>query len=181
MESFDLDSFVHQLRKAASSPQAPAQMRTLMQKAFAEPAAIRTAMSGFSGEEEVLFEDDTVSIWYCGFDPTKHVPPHDHQTHAIIGVYEGAELNHFYLPGDGSLEHRSSKQLNPGDVISLAPNTIHSVETADANISCAIHVYLAPLTTIRRSLFDWDTGSAEPLRTDNMEAATRLSTKKAFA
>ncbi len=168
---FDLNDFIGSLREAALQADAPKQVRALMTEAFRDPAAVREAMSGFSGEEEILFEDDTVSIWYCGFDPAKHVPPHDHQTTATIGVYQGAEKNHFYLAGDGKLEHKTTKQVGPGDVIAIGPDAIHSVESCNGEFSYAIHVYLAPLTRLERSLFDWETGAAEPF-TD--EAYARL-------
>ena len=171
MAAFELDSFVAQLRDAALRDDAPKRVRALMTETFRDHASIRTAMSGFSGEEEVLYEDDSVSIWYVGFDPARHVPPHDHQTRAFIGVYDGSEKNHFYLVGDGVLEHKTTKRVDPGDVISIGPDAIHSVETADDRFCYGIHVYLGPLTRIERSLFDWDSGAAE-LFTD--EAYDRL-------
>ncbi len=177
MPGFDLDSFVQQLREAARQDDAPKRVRTLMTEAFRDVDAVRAAMAGFSGEEEILFEDDSVSIWYCGFDPHKHVPPHDHQTTATIGVYDGVENNHFYLAGANGLEHKSTRRVEPGDVIAIGPNAIHSVETADDRVSYAIHVYLAPLTTIERSLFDWDSGDAVPFNDDNYARLERASVK----
>ena len=177
MSEFDLDTFVLQLREAARTDDAAKRVRELMTDAFRDVDAVRAAMSGFSGEEEVLFEDDSVSIWYCGFDPLKHVPPHDHQTTATIGVYDGVENNHFYLAGENGLEHKSTKRVEPGDVIAIGPSAIHSVETADERVSYAIHVYLAPLTTIERSLFDWDSGTAMPFNDDNYARLERSSVK----
>ena len=114
--------------------------------------AIKDAMPAFENDDEVLFEDDNVSIWFVRFMPGLHVPPHDHQTTATIGVYEGAEDNHFYLHEGGQLVQKTTKRVGPGDVIALKPEGIHSVEAADGRQSCGIHVYLARLTTIERSL-----------------------------
>ena len=177
MADFNLDSFIERLRAAALEDDAGKQVRALMTDAFRDPKAIKTAMAGYSGEEEVLFEDDSVSIWYVGFDPHKHVPPHDHQTQAFIGVYDGIENNHFYLVGDGELEHKTTKQVESGDVIAIGPEAIHSVETANDQFCYGIHVYLGPLTRIERSLFDWETGTAE-LFTD--EAYDRLLRQSAI-
>jgi predicted metal-dependent enzyme (double-stranded beta helix superfamily) len=116
-----------------------------------------------------------VSIWYCGFDPRKHVPPHDHQTTATIGVYAGKENNHFYTVGEDGLEHRSTRVVEPGEVIAIGPEAIHSVETADQEFSYAIHVYLGPLTTIERSLFEWDSGRALPFNDENYARLERPS------
>ena len=175
MSTFDLDAFVSDLREAAVRDDAKKQVRALMNQAFQDPEAVKAAMSGFSGEEEVLFEDETVSIWYVGFDPTKHVPPHDHQTTAFIGVYDGKEKNHFYLVGDGVLEHKTTKVVEPGNVISIGPDAIHSVETANDQFCYGIHVYLGPLTTIERSLFDWDSGVAEPFTDEAYDRLERAS------
>ena len=173
MSEFNLEVFIQQLRAAAKEVDAQERVHALMTEAFRNPVAVKSAMAGYSGDEEVLFEDDSVSIWYCGFDPKIHVPPHNHRTSATIGVYEGVENNHFYLSENGTLEHKSTKCLRAGDVISLGPDTIHTVETADEHYSYGIHVYLAPLTTIERSLFDWDTGEARPFTDENYEKLRR--------
>ena len=62
----------------------------------------------------------------------------------------------------------------PGDVISLKPDGIHSVEAADGKPSRGIHVYLAKLTQIERSLFDWDSGEPRPFTDDNYYAMKRI-------
>ncbi len=179
MADFDLDELVDQLREAAVHADAQRTVRSLLTRAFHDLDAVERAMSRFSGDDEVLFEDTTVSIWYCRFDPALHVPPHDHQTPAIIGVYRGIENNHFYLPEGGKLVWKSTKRLEPGDVIGIGPSAIHSVETADENDSYGIHVYLAALTAIERSLFDWNTGEAGPFTRERYDQMLRPSTTSA--
>lgn len=175
MANFELETFVEQLRGAATQVDAKQQVRRLMDAAFSNPQSIAAAMPDFDGDDEILFEDDTVSIWYCRFMPGTHVPPHDHQTAATIGVYLGAENNHFYLQEEGQLRHKSSRRVGPGEVIAIKPSGIHSVEAADGQPSYAIHVYLAPLTRVERSLFDWESGEASPFSDDNFEAMKRGS------
>lgn len=175
MPDFDLDEFVDELRKAARAEQPVKRVRELMTEAFRDPAAIGAAMPEFENDDEILFEDDSVSIWFVRFMPGLHVPPHDHQTTATIGVYEGAEDNHFYLREAGHLVHKSTRRVEPGDVIALKPDGIHSVEAANGKQSCAIHVYLAKLTTIERSLFDWESGEAAPFTDDNYDRMKRLT------
>ena len=173
MPGFDLDGFVQQLRAAARTGQPAKKVRALMIEAFRDPDAIRAAMPEFDSDDEVLFEDDSVSIWFVRFVPGLHVPPHDHQTTATIGVYAGAENNHFYLREDGRLAHRSSRRVGPGEVIAIGPDGIHSVEAADGAPSRGIHVYLAALSRIERSLFDWDSGEARPFTDENYDAMLR--------
>ena len=175
MSSFNLDTFIADLRDAANGKDASKAVRSLMNEAFEDVDAIKSAMAGFSGFEEVLYEDETVSIWYVGFNPDDHVPPHDHQIQAFIGVYEGVEKNHFYLAGDGELEHKTTKLVEPGDVIAIGPDGIHSVETANDQGCFGIHVYLGPLTTVERSLFDWETGAAQAFNEDSFNQMIRPS------
>ena len=175
MAEFDLDNFIQQLRAAAREDEPVKTVRELMTGAFSDPQAIKAAMPHFDNDDEVLFEDDTVSIWFVRFVPGLHVPPHDHQTTATIGVYEGAEDNYFYLREGGRLVHKSTRRVGPGEVIALKPDGIHSVEAANDANSCGIHVYLAKLTTIERSLFDWETGAALPFTDDNYEQMKRLT------
>ena len=151
MSTFDLEAFITELRSAAKQEDAVKAVRALMNGA------------------------DSVSIWYVGFNPDDHVPPHDHQIQAFIGVYDGAEKNHFYLAGDGVLEHKTTKLVEPGDVIAIGPDGIHSVETADDRYCYGIHVYLGPLTRVERSLFDWETGAAEPFTDDAFDRLIRES------
>jgi len=175
MADFELNAFVQQLRTAAVEDEPVKRVRELMTDAFRDPASIATAMPEFDQDDEILFEDDTVSIWFVRFAPGLHVPPHDHQTTATIGVYEGAEDNHFYLCEAGRLVHKSSRRVAPGEVIALKPEGIHSVEAADNLQCCGIHVYLAKLTTIERSLFDWDSGVAIPYTDENYEKMKRVA------
>ena len=173
MADFDLDDFVQQLRAAALENEPIKKVRELMNDAFRDPAAIAAAMPVFENDDEILYEDDSVSIWFVRFVPGLHVPPHDHQTTATIGVYEGAEENHFYLCEPGALVHKTSRRVGTGDVVALKPDGIHSVEAADGKPSCGIHVYLARLSTIERSLFDWETGVATPFTDDNYDLLKR--------
>lgn len=175
MADFNLDDFIQQLRAASRKSEPVKKVRDLMSAAFRDPQAIKDVMPAFENDDEVLFEDDSVSIWFVRFMPGLHVPPHDHQTTATIGVYEGAEDNHFYLREDGQLVHKTTKRVGPGDVIALKPDGIHSVEAADGSQSCGIHVYLARLTTIERSLFDWETGAAMPFTDENYDLMKRLT------
>lgn len=175
MADFNLDDFIQQLRTASRESEPVKKVRDLMSAAFRDPQAIKDAMPAFENDDEVLFEDDSVSIWFVRFMPGLHVPPHDHQTTATIGVYEGAEDNHFYLREGGHLVQKTTKRVGPGDVIALKPDGIHSVEAADGSQSCGIHVYLAALTTIERSLFDWETGAAMPFTDENYDLMKRLT------
>ncbi len=75
----------------------------------------------------------------------------------------------------GRLVHKTTRRVAPGDVIALKPEGIHSVEAASGVQSCGIHVYLAKLSTIERSLFDWESGEACPFDDDNYDLMKRVA------
>ncbi len=175
MSEFVLEDFVQELRAAALAEEPVKRVRESMTEAFRDPAAIRATMPAYDNDDEILFEDDSISIWFVRFVPGLHVPPHDHQTTATLGVYEGAEDNHFYLREPGRLVHMTTRRVGPGDVIALKPEGIHSVEAANGEQSCGIHVYLAKLTTIERSLFDWESGEACPFSDENYDLMKRIA------
>lgn len=162
MGQFDLERLIADLRAAAYAADAQARVRVIMTRALSDPHAVQAAMSGFDGDEVILFEDDSLTVMYCGFDPAKHVPPHDHRIDVTIGVYAGGEVNHFYVAGERGLERKTSRELGPGDVMQMGPDAIHSVETAGDAFSYAIHVYLGRLKQIERALYDWQTGEPIP-------------------
>ena len=57
----------------------------------------------------------------------------------------------------------------------MGPDAIHSVESANHEATYGIHVYLARLTTISRSLYDWDSGQAVPFNDDDFNRLQRTS------
>ncbi|MCP4332750.1 MAG: hypothetical protein GY785_08855 [Gammaproteobacteria bacterium] len=175
MSEFAPEDFVQELRATALAEEPIKRVRELMTEAFRDPASIRATMPAYDNDDEILFEDDSISIWFVRFVPGLQVPPHDHRTTATIGVYEGVEDNHLYLYEPGRLVHKTTRRVGPGDVIALKPEGIHSVEAADGVQSCGIHVYLAKLTTIERSLFDWESGEACPFNDENYELMKRVT------
>ena len=160
MTSFGLDDFVEQLKAASRSDQPGRNVRHLMDQAFADPKQIEQALPSFEQDDTILFEDEHVSIWHSRFQPGLHVPPHDHQTPAVIGLYKGRERNSFYDVEEGKLTLKGTKELVPGDVLAIGSEGIHSVEALGDQPCSGIHVYLSSLTTIERSLFDWESGKA---------------------
>ena len=162
MANFDLNTFTDQLRSASKQTDAKIQVYKLMQQAFSAPEEISKNLPKFAKENDVmLFEDKNISIWHSRFPANLIVPPHDHQLVAMIGVYQGVEKNKFYLPENGKLIHKSTQYIKSGDIALIEPDSIHSVQTANNQPCYAIHVYLGKLTTIKRSLFNRETGEAQ--------------------
>jgi len=171
---FDLDAFIAALRAAAAGERPGRAVRTLLQQAVGRPDALRAALSDLAdGDETLLFEDDTVSIWHCRFHPEREVPPHEHRMPALIGVFAGTEANTFYRRGAAGLERVKTRRVAAGEVLAIGDAGIHSVSAAGTAPSHAVHVYLGPLSAVERSLFDWQTGAPRPLTDANFQTLTR--------
>ena len=173
MSNFNTETFVAEIRDAARGERAVQKIRDIMQEAVNDTQAVAAALGPFDGDDIILYEDETISIQHCRFDPGLHVPPHDHRITAIIGVYAGGEINHFYTAGDGPIKHKATKRVLPGDVVSMGPEAIHSVEAATGDCGYAIHVYLGPLSTVERSLYDWDSGAVYRYTRDKYDELLR--------
>ena len=173
MQSFDLDTFVEQLKSAAKADHAYHTVRQLMDATFAHVDIVARDMPELADEDKVLYEDEHISIWYVHFIPQLVVPPHDHQTQVAIGIIRGSERNYLFRQQADGLQLTGTAELNPGDTFYLGPKAIHAATACSTTPCNGIHVYMAPLTKIQRSLFDWDTGAARCFDDDNYEQLKR--------
>jgi 3-mercaptopropionate dioxygenase len=154
-----VQDLVQKLRNAAATETPNEAVQALLTDLVADPQRVRDMLPNYVENDVILFEDDSISIWHCRFMPGFAVPAHDHQTHATIAVYDGAERNDFFEKGaDGSLSKTREVVLEAGGILEIGPDDIHSVACASETPCCGIHVYLAALTQIERSLFDTERG-----------------------
>ena len=173
MQSFNLDTFVEQLKATSKQEDAYAQVRNLMDTTFAHADIINRDMPAMPEDDKVLYEDEYSSIWYVHFVPELVVPPHDHQTQVAIGIIRGSERNYLFRQHEDNLQLTGTAELNPGDTFYLGPKAIHAATACSPTPCNGIHVYMAPLTKIQRSLFDWDTGEARSFDDDTYEQLKR--------
>ena len=163
-----VQDLVQVLRTAAASETPAEAVRSVLENFVEDPQRAKDLLPTFEDNDVILHEDDSVSIWHCRFMPGFAVPAHDHQTHATIAVYDGAERNDFFERGeDGSLSKTHQVELCPGDVAQIGPDDIHAVACAGDTPCQGIHVYLAALTQVDRSLFDIESGEEMKFSDDN--------------
>ncbi|MEM9418257.1 MAG: hypothetical protein AAGA25_04260 [Planctomycetota bacterium] len=124
-------------------------------------------------DEVHLFEDGTVSIWNCRFQPNVVIPPHEHKMPVWIGVISGAEQNIFYRRDDDGLHEIGTRTIQPGEVVAISEDAIHAVTAEGDEPSDALHVYLGPLTQVERDLFDGVSGEVVPFTEENFERLKR--------
>lgn len=162
------------LREAGRADAPVRAVRARLEEAIRAPDAFRAALPALGdGDETLLFEDESVSIWHCRFHPDREVPPHEHRMPAFIGVFSGVEINTFYRRGGAGLERVSTQPVHVGETLAIGEAGVHSVRAGGQTASHAIHVYLGPLTAVERCLFDWESGAAQPLNDASFAAHSR--------
>lgn len=168
-----VQDLVQQLRNAAVAETPSEAVEALLTSFVADPQRARETLPTYVENDVILFEDDSISIWHCRFVPGFAVPAHDHQTHATIAVYDGAERNDFFEKStNGTLSKKREVVLEAGGVMQIGPDEIHSVACASETPCCGIHVYLAALTQIERSLFDTERGEEMRFSDENYNRLT---------
>ena len=162
--SFNLDDFVGQC-KAAVAEEKPQQVIAQIVGEAVEAADSLMAEIGKPERAAVekLYVSDELTILNVIWAPKMTIMPHNHNTWAIIGVYEGREDNIFWrrLEGDdkGHLEAAGAKTIAAGEVAKLGTNIVHSVTNPTSVFTGAIHVYGGNFFEIPRS--EWDPLSLE--------------------
>lgn len=171
--SFNYTEFVEKIRAAASSKTPTKSVREELASTLVSAELKSSGLPQQDEDEILLFEDDTVSIWSCRFDPKFVMPPHEHKMEVHIGVVSGHEKNIMFRKDDGALKHIKSLIVKPGEVLSIGADALHAVTANGDTHSHALHVYLGPLTKVKRDLFDWKTGAAIDFTMENFESMKR--------
>ncbi len=173
MTAFSFETMVQDLRACVGSPDPQVAIRTFLEELVQNSAPLLAASDQLSDPETLFFEDADLSIWHCRFQPGTIMPPHEHLLPVFIACYAGEEKSILYQAGDAGLEHISDLSASAGDVILLDQDAIHAVTAEGTHPSEAIHVYLGPLMTLKRDLFDWESGDAVPFTMDAFERMKR--------
>ena len=165
--SFTFEGFVQDIRAAALQPDASEAVRSTLQRYVLNPEPIIAATPQGGDDEIMLFEDDTLSIWWCRFEPHVIMPPHEHKLEVHIATYSGGEKNVIFKRDAGKLIHDSTHVVQAGEVFSLDKDGLHAVGGDGDQQSLSLHVYMGPLTTLKRDLFEWTTGEPVAFTMDN--------------
>lgn len=171
--SFNYPDFVEKMRTAANSQTPTKLVREGLTAIVGNSELQNTGLPEQVEDEILLFEDDSVSIWSCRFDPDFVMPPHEHKMEVHIGVVSGQEKNIMFRQEDGALKHLESVVVNSGEILSIDADALHAVTASGEKHSHALHVYLGPLTKVKRGLFDWTTGATVDFTMENFEKMKR--------
>ncbi|NNK67016.1 MAG: hypothetical protein HKO95_09785 [Rhodobacteraceae bacterium] len=152
-----------------------AAVKTLLAETIRNAEAMQAATPADGDDEIQLFEDDTLSIWRCRFQPDVILPPHEHKLKVMIATYGGTEKSWLYERKDGQLVETGTITAAEGEIIELDKDAIHAVTGDGGKPSLAIHVYFGPLMALSRDLFDWETGAAVEFSMENLHAMQKPS------
>jgi len=159
---FDKDQFVADCRAALAGADSVRNIREVVARTVADPAAVVAGLGEPKGGGIVPIHrspDLTIInvLWPVGMV----IMPHNHNTWAVIGVYGGREDNILWrrLPTDSArgIEAAGAKSLCTRDSLAFGPDVIHSVVNPSAGVTGAIHVYGRDFFAIERS--EWDPDS----------------------
>ena len=105
--------------------------------------------------------DHTLAIFAGAWLSGRGAPPHNHGTWAVVAGVVGAERHTLWTrtddgsrPGHAEIQRQEDRVIGPGDVLTLQPDSIHSVINDTASVSVSFHVYGKHVNHTERSQFD---------------------------
>lgn len=153
---FDLARFLENCLAARAGADPVPAIAALVRAAVAGPDGLRRAFpeSDADPDEQVVHACANLTVLLVRLTPGLEYPPHDHGMPAVIGAYEGAEVNRYWRPAGGGLVPVTTRLLGIGEVEQMGPSVIHSVANPGRSRSCGLHVYLGDLFGRPRHLWD---------------------------
>ncbi|MEM7744177.1 MAG: hypothetical protein AAF409_10755 [Pseudomonadota bacterium] len=156
---FDLERFVSDCRDAVHEDATHKAVAEVVRRAMDDPAGVRDAIGApAAGGITPIYRSEDLTILNLVWKPMMTVMPHNHETWAVIGIYEGREDNIFWRrvkdDPDGRIEAAGAKALSTGCVAPMGKDIIHSVTNPIQRYTGAIHVYGADFFEIER--LEWE-------------------------
>lgn len=120
------------------------------------PNEVMEAMSHFDTDEEIIYVDDEVSVYYLATTPKILYPPHEHGMEAISAIYKGTETHIFYDRDGENVKKRSQVRFQAPAVVDMTVETVHAILNEDKEPNESLHFYFGDLVTQKRTLWDAD-------------------------
>ena len=165
---------VFALKEAAQGPHALQQVRRVLhgwRERIGEVADALDYISGTGGNAlQACYRTPDLSVLKVSFPAGRRTPPHDHGSWAAILVLSGAEKNTLYKPNaDGGLDYANEVVLEPGAILTMAPDAAHVAECLGDEPAIGLHVYGGDVLGVARHMWDPETLERHPLEWDRYE------------
>src|SRR5579871_1787606 len=113
---FDLQRFIDDCLVAVRGPGASGRVLRLMREAMTDTASVKQAITPLDPSVNVLdappvYRSDELTILNVTLRPGAASIAHDHRMWAVIGIYEGREVNTFYRRSEVGLETRNQRAV----------------------------------------------------------------------
>lgn len=118
------------------------------------------------GHEKVLYDGPDLVASLLETRPGNVQPPHDHRVDVIIVGLAGVECHHMSGRTGDQCAPAGQHLLRPGETMHLGPQAIHAIDAAGDEPALALHLYLGPLDSPDRTMFDLNTGAARTFDLD---------------
>ena len=176
---FDPARFVDECARAARGADAQQEIREIVARAMASPAAVlRGVGEPHTGGITTLYRSEQLTVLNIVWSPLMQLMPHEHRMWAVIGIYTGREDNIFWQRGAAGLGATGARALSAGDTVPLGSDVIHSVANPIERLTGAIHVYGGDFFAKPRSEWDPDTFAERPWDIKKAAAVFRESNER---
>lgn len=106
-------------------------------------------------------DDHSLAVFVISWEPGRHVPPHNHNSWAVVVGLEGEEHNVCWRRTDdgakdgyAELERDTDSFMHRGDFVAMLPEDIHSVHNDSDAVALSLHTYGMHINHSGRSQFD---------------------------
>lgn len=179
---FEIESFVAECADALHEAEPQLAVRDIVQRAVADPRHVESAMGAADGWRiEVLHNDETFTVLHFVWPPTLELFPHEHKMWSTVGIYGGVEENTYYRRVGDTVQISGHKRGEPGDVLLMGVDGIHSVENPTRQWTAALHVYGGDFFAHPRLQWDRATGASKPFELENSRALLADTERRARA
>ena len=150
--TFDPDELVAECRAALLDGEPTTAVREIVAAAVVDGGAIDDALGVENPTfPSALFASDDLTVQRLTWWPGYRSLPHEHRMWAVVGVYDGVEVNRLYRRSGSTVEELETREVDAGTVIVLDETAIHSVENPLRTRTAGIHVYGGAILTQERS------------------------------
>jgi len=160
--TFDPDAFATSCRTALLDDDPIAAVTEIVRTAVVDGAAIDAALGVENASyPSAIYDSDDLTVQRITWWPGYRSLPHEHRMWAVVGVYDGVEVNRVFARTATGLEPVGMHDVDAGHVIALDESAVHSVENPLRTRTAGLHVYGGPILTNERSAWAPD-GQEQP-------------------